>query len=344
MAINYPNGVDVFAVPSLPEETSLSSAGLGGNTRNHTQLHDDINKAVVALQTNAAKKGHDHSGDPTDTSKGAKLKWTNTHEQASPAATLLLAQATADTDASALAIHHTLGNGPTQAAPGNHTHEAHEIPQNYQICTSTTQPSTPWLGMMIFETDTNQLKIWAKASSENSPSWHILFGATAAAPPDVAVACRLRQGITQTLNPNGSVLEWHEELEDTLNFFNPASSLTSIVIRRPGLYQVDCAVQWDPQVVPDIAKLVLCIDGNETAVRSQQFMRGNLSAPGFSQTLSVSGKIRFRADEVLTAKVSFTPPGLGQGLVLSYVEKAVSTLFDTGSKVTSRIDVIYTGS
>lgn len=33
----------------------------------------------------------------------------------------------ADTDADRSAIHHTLGNGPNQAAPGNHKHKASEI-------------------------------------------------------------------------------------------------------------------------------------------------------------------------------------------------------------------------
>jgi hypothetical protein len=329
MAINYPAGIDVFSVPSLPEETSLSSAGAGGNTRNHTQLHDDINKAVVALQTHAAQKTHDHSGIDNNI-HGPKLAQANTHQSA-------------DTDSSPTAIHHTLGPGANQAAPGNHTHDQTAIPQNYQICTSTTRPA-PWLGMLIFETDTNQLKIWAKPTTQTSPSWHILFGASAAVAPDTAVACRLRQGVKQKLGTGGTIIEWHEELEDTLNYFNPASSLTSIVIRRPGLYQVDCAIQWDPQLVPDEAHAVLCINGVETAVRSQAYMRGNLYTPNFSQTLSLSGKLRFTTDQVLTVKVSYTANNNIVEKVFSFVEAAVDTILGTGSRITSRIDVVYVGS
>lgn len=33
-----------------------------------------------------------------------------------------------DKDASPLALHHTLGRGPTQAAPGNHTHNGKDSP------------------------------------------------------------------------------------------------------------------------------------------------------------------------------------------------------------------------
>ena len=141
MGIVYPGAIDSFSVPSLPEETSLSAAGKNNN-RNHTQLHDDINKAVVALETNAVLTSHDHSGTDSRTG-GVKLIQGNTHEDA-------------DTDSSALAIHHTLGYGAYQAAPGNHTHSVATVSQNYQVCTSVSRP-TPWLGMMIFETDTNQL-------------------------------------------------------------------------------------------------------------------------------------------------------------------------------------------
>lgn len=330
MGIVYPNGIDVFNVPTLPEETSLSSAGTA--TRNHTQLHDDVNKAVVALQNYASKRDHDHSGDAADTSKGGKLKQVNTHQDV-------------DTDASLTAIHHTLGYGAFQAAPGNHTHSIptqNPIPQNFQICTSSTRP-TPWLGMMIFETDTNQLKIWARTAS-GTPDWAILFGATAAAPPDVAVSCRLRQGLKQKLVAGGTTLEWHEELEDTLNFFNPAASLTAVTVRRAGLYQVECSIAWDPQIVPDQARMVVCINGVDTAVQGRQFMRGNLFTPGFSQTLSASGQLKFNADDVLTVKVSFEAPSNILGQIFSFVEGAVSNVFGTGSKVTSRLDMTRLGA
>lgn len=331
MAINYPTGIDVFSVPSLPEETSLSSAGAGGNTRNHTQLHDDINKAVVALETFASLRTHDHSGVESN-DHGSRLPQAHTHESA-------------DTDSSLTAIHHTLGYGAFQAAPGNHTHS--NLPQNYQICTSTTRP-TGFLGAMIFETDTNQLKVWATVPPATSPTWQTLIGLSVAAPTaprlDPVVACRLRQGVRQSIKTAGTIIEWHEELEDTLNYFNPAASLTSIVIRTPGLYQIDCAIQWDPQVVPDVANAVLCINGVETAVRAQVAMRGNLNTPNFSQTVLVSGKLRFTANQVLTVKVSYTANTTIVDKIFSFVETAANTVLGTSSSITSRIDVVYVGS
>ena len=32
--------------------------------------------------------------------------------------------------------------------------------QKSGVCTSTTRPSNPYVGQMIYETDTNLLKIW----------------------------------------------------------------------------------------------------------------------------------------------------------------------------------------
>ena len=58
--INYPENLDQAAVPSLPEDTPLSSSG--DADRDHTELHDFANKAIVALERNAAQLTHDHSG------------------------------------------------------------------------------------------------------------------------------------------------------------------------------------------------------------------------------------------------------------------------------------------
>lgn len=60
MGIVYPEHIDSFSVPGLPEDTSLSSAGT--STRNHTESHQDLGLAVVAIEANAAQLGHDHSG------------------------------------------------------------------------------------------------------------------------------------------------------------------------------------------------------------------------------------------------------------------------------------------
>lgn len=145
----YPDGVDAFGVPSEPEGTPLSAAGT--SSRNHTELHDAINAGLVAVQNNAAVKTHDHSGDGTDRKKGAKLKQVNTHEQV-------------DTDVNNSSIHHTLGRGPFQAAAGNHQHDytGNDITNKpLEICTSMSRP-TPFPGKMIWEVDTNRMRVWSQ--------------------------------------------------------------------------------------------------------------------------------------------------------------------------------------
>ena len=149
-ATNYPGGLDDgFAVPTLPENTSLSSGGTA--RRNHTQHHDDLGAAVMALERNAAQITHDHSGSATDTKRGPKLTQANTHEMV-------------DTDPDITAIHHTLGQGQFQAAAGNHVHDYNSstiINKPFFLCTSTSRPSNPVLGQMVAEYDTGCIRMWS---------------------------------------------------------------------------------------------------------------------------------------------------------------------------------------
>lgn len=144
-----PDGFDDFRVTTLPEDTPLSQAGPGA-TRNHPELHEDEGDAIEALQHNAALKGHDHSGDPDDIRKGAKLDQANTHENP-------------DTD-TAGGIHHTVGEGHEQAARGDHVHDYNDgtrlLNRPYVICTSTSRPAQPYEGLQIYETDTDRVRVW----------------------------------------------------------------------------------------------------------------------------------------------------------------------------------------
>jgi len=144
---------------------------------------------------------------------------------------------------------------------------------------------------------------------------------------------RLRQSANQKIVSTGSLIEWGEEVEDQFNFFDKNASNTDIVIKEPGLYQIDAAVQWNPSVVPDTAHVVLCVNGIETTVREQRFMRGQAFSPGFSQTLPVSGKLRFGLNDILTVKAKFVASG-------SIID-AIFSFFDSGSKINSRIDLTY---
>lgn len=154
MAVNYPVSIDAFNEPTLPEATPLSEAGTG--TRNHVEHHHDIGQAVVQLETNAAQLTHDHSGGSA-LFHTAKLLQANTHQ--SP-----------DTDGSTTTLHHTLGRGATQAAAGNHQHDytSTDITNKpIEICTSTGRPA-PFPGKMIWEVDTNRMRVWAQFPGQDT--------------------------------------------------------------------------------------------------------------------------------------------------------------------------------
>lgn len=144
--INYPGGIDTFTVPSDPENTPLSSAGSG--TRDLVQSIADMGSAVSALEGLAAVKAHTHAGGSDGTQI---LQQAHTHGNA-------------DTDLATSSIHHTIGTGPTQAAPGTHVHDytGSTITNKPDfICTSTTRPTDPALWTVIRETDTNCVRAWA---------------------------------------------------------------------------------------------------------------------------------------------------------------------------------------
>jgi hypothetical protein len=195
--IVYPGGIDSFNEPSLPETTPLSESGTG--TRNHVEHHADLGNAVVALEQNASFKDHDHSGDGT-TEHGVKLAQANTHQSSSAPASLSSALTFGDTDKSRFSLHHTLAvrnaadlgtadndvpaNG-WKAAAFNHTHDFNGpsiLNQPMRICTSTTRPVNPAYGTIIYETDSNVVRVWAKISStglmpstsDGTPYWQIL--------------------------------------------------------------------------------------------------------------------------------------------------------------------------
>lgn len=158
MAINYPgnppgSGFDNFTTPSNPAGTPLSEAGTG--TRNLTESVGDEGAAITALQQWAALRTHDHSGDGSGVGTGKKLSQTNTHENA-------------DTDSSPSSIHHTidpLGQSPNKAAAANHVHDytgATIVNKPLQKCTSINHPASPQRGDLIWEIDTNVMRVWTQ--------------------------------------------------------------------------------------------------------------------------------------------------------------------------------------
>ena len=312
MGTNWPEGFDLCIEPSLPEDTPLSSAGSGN--KNHPEHHRDLGDAIEAMQQSVALHEHDHSG-VGDRFHGPKLLQANTHENC-------------DVDLSVNAIHHTLGTGPHQSAAGDHTHSYSSLTgPPLVVCTSSTRPSSPHTGLLIWETNTLRLYTWTGSK--------VLFlvGGGEEGIPGVS----LRQSKRQRINDDNTwtVVEWDEEVNDAYNFFNKSVSSTDVVVKVAGSYRIEVGLQWDPEFVPDQAEVILSVNGVDTEIRNNQFMRGNLFSPGFSQTLFLSGTLNFQTNDVLRVRVRVK---VGSSLIVT-----IFSFFDPDSKINSRLDMNFIG-
>ena len=167
MATNFPGqSDDLNLITTQPDVVPLSQADVTGGpaTRAHTEHHRDVGEAIVSMQNLLARHDHDHSGDTTSTDKpglrrGSKLKQENTHESA-------------DTDKSAQSLHHTLGWGTYQSAPGGNTDSRlKDLGSNVQILKDLTEHNS----LKIFNTYVS-MNTWKNSSSEKelSPSKQVV--------------------------------------------------------------------------------------------------------------------------------------------------------------------------
>ena len=145
----------------------------------------------------------------------------------------------------------------------------------------------------------------------------------------------------QSLGSGSNIMAWDTVLEDNNTFFSP-SAATNITVREPGLYHIDCAVQWNTNEVPDTVNMSLQVNTNDTVLRENRFQRGETFDPGFSQTLSCSGKWRFAANDVLRTNVTFTASEGLLGLITTFFEHLTGQA--TYSNITSRIELCWLGA
>lgn len=326
MATSYPNGIDQFYEPLQPESTALSQVGGQASPgRNHVEHHRDLGDAVTALETYAAIRSHDHSGNSGDPTRGGKLTQANTHQNA-------------DTDSSGSALHHTLGTGAHQAAPGNHTHDYNDgsiTSTPYILCTSTTRPASPYDGLTVYETDTNRMRVWNDFGNGNGYRWNIL-------PTANIPIVRLAQTGSQNITSSGVAVRWDQELEDNFAFFTPGTSQTNIVVTEPGVYQIDAAVQWGVNFIPEVATVVVAVNGQETVLRHSNFQTPNLLSmlgvtigSDYSQTVATSGKLRIGNGGTVSLRCRFSG--------ITPIGTLINTYIDAPSNVKSRLEMHYVG-
>lgn len=161
MAINFPGSVDdLNIVTDNPDVVPLSMADVAGGpaTRAHAQHHKDLGEAVVRLENMSLHYAHDHSGDNSTTNKpglhnGNKLKQANTHELP-------------DTDSGSSSLHHTLGNGQYQAAPGKSTSDALA---SMQTSIAAIEAIMGYSNFRVFDTR-DQMIDWNRNASDSQTS------------------------------------------------------------------------------------------------------------------------------------------------------------------------------
>lgn len=283
----YPGGDDTFTIPSDPENTPTSSAGDG--TRDLPQSIADEGAAIMALEANAAQKPHTHSGGSDGT---VILRQSSTH-------------ANADTDTSNTSIHHTIGPGAHQASAGNHTHNYNSLTGDpLIICTSVNRPPSPFVGQMIFETDTGVWRQWY-AYSTPSPVWQILpMGRV----PNFRAEAQTVQAVlreeSHALSLTTIIQDFFWGIFGIAQFMVTDVSATDIVIPEPGTYHVHASICWDPSnTYQDQSSVQVTVNGADVGRKNWEWVRGPVNpysgTAGFSQTNEIEFYYPFQAGDVL---------------------------------------------
>ena len=104
----------------------------------------------------------------------------------------------------------------------------------YEFCTSTTRPSTPSVGDIIYETDKNRLRLW------DGSQWAFIAGD----PP----RCMLRNQVGGSI-PGATITPIPFETEDldTDGMHDPVTNNTRITTNEKGLYYFE-AGSWTDQM------------------------------------------------------------------------------------------------
>jgi hypothetical protein len=131
------------------------------------------------------------------------------------------------------------------------------------VCTSTTRPSTPYTGMMIYETDTNMVAVW------NGSSWRYISATT----PTNGTVLQIAYGSTATESRISSTSSWTSTgITATIT---PRSSSSKILVQ--------VSMQYRPENGNEAAVGIL-LTRNGTTVYSD----GNNYAMGYSSNASGS--------------------------------------------------------
>lgn len=280
MASTFPDTNDSnLGVPPDPAGVALSKGATGG--RVHTDHHEILGEAVIAIQQNVPILTHDHSG--TEARPTSRLKQINTHQDP-------------DTDDSATSLHHTLGKSATQAAPGNHRHHSSEITGlgYYLIKKGESRPLNPPLGTKIYEAETNRVYVWAKIHPMPL-GWRLT---TEGSVPYLRAKQTRRQVIPS--GRNGTMIEWHQKTDGEFDILNPSRSLTNLYAPEDGVYHIEYSVAYDRDWLANASGTGLRLNGGlpPDPTDRWEYTRGQIF--GIVQNVDNQADVRLKKGEYVT--------------------------------------------
>lgn len=132
------------------------------------------------------------------------------------------------TSTNKLALTKPAGTDPMLHTPLNNNWETLDDVVPTKVCTSSTRPVAPFLGQLIYETDTDRLLIW------DGTKWQILTNKP---------RCEVELTAAETFDQNGKIIPWDAETVDTDGFWAVTPNPTRLTIPTglSGVYMVACS-------------------------------------------------------------------------------------------------------
>lgn len=138
--------------------------------------------------------------------------------------------------------------------------------------------------------------------------------------------CILQQQTPQTYSPNGTMIAWDTEVEDSFGYFDSRAP-SQILVSEPGLYHIAATITWPGLSTGLGVGAVLMKNGQKTPIATQTQLP--LSFNGAS--VSVEGKLRLAKNDIIQI----------QSYSLSPVLSTIETWVDIDAKIMSRFELIF---
>lgn len=161
---------------------------------------------------------------------------------------------------------------------------------NRIICTSTTRPSTPFHGQVIYETDSKKEFVYNGTAWVQTNSASTTSGVTGVSNLIVPPACSLYHSATQNIaNATYQAVVFNSENFDTDAMHDTSTNTSRVTVNTAGLYQVSGYVTYNNNAT-GTRNLYVYING-ASAGNQQVASRGVTRTDGGAHTVGLSGLV-----------------------------------------------------